>query len=196
MWCECIMKKTILILTGGKSRRMGENKAFLTYNGNSFIENRLQEFRAYEERIIVTNDVEAYKFDNILTIKDIYEDKGPLCGIYTGLEKATNEVCGVVAVDSPFITSECMDYLIEKACHYDAVVPSLEGRLYPLCAAYNKSALATIREAILADERKVQKVLESLDVKKIEEEELKRFGEPQKLLRNINTPVDYLKIIT
>lgn len=185
------MMKTAIILAGGKSRRMGKNKAFLKVDGQSFIKVLLEKIMTFDERLIVANDVELYKFTEATTIKDIYPDKGPLCGLYTGLQAMKGHRSLVVTVDTPLLTEALLDYLWSLGDNVDCVIPVVDGRRQPLCAVYNKSALPVIEEAVKRDERRVQSVLDQLKVREVTEEELQVFGDPKLLLSNINTPEEY-----
>lgn len=187
------MKRTLIILAGGQSRRMGENKAFLKVNSETFIEATLKKFDCYDERIIVANDPELYQFEGVKTLKDIYPDMGPVCGLYTGIKAASNETCVVLTVDTPFISLELMTYLASLAASVDAVIPRINGRQQPLCAIYNKSSLPVLKKALERDERKVGKVLELMTIKSVSEEALKHLGDLEYLFENINTPEEYIK---
>ncbi len=187
------MKKnrTLIILAGGQSRRMGENKAFLKVGSETFIESLLKKFEVYGERIIVANDPLLYQFTGVRTVKDIYPDMGPVCGLYTGINESSHEKCVVLTVDTPFISVELMEHLSSMGDEVDAVIPVINGRHHPLCAIYNKSAAKTLKNALEKDERKVRKVLEALTVKNVSEIELNQFGDVEKLFQNINTPEEY-----
>lgn len=185
---------SLILLAGGKSSRMGENKAFLSYEGQSFIERILENFQQADERIIVANDVALYQYPGVKTLQDIYPNRGPLCGLYTGLKLAKNSTCLVVTVDSPFITYDLMMYLASLSEGVDAVVPKVDGFHHPLCAVYNKSALKRIECAVEEDIRKVGLLLKRLDIRVVGEEELEVFGTPSQFFRNINTQEEYLKV--
>lgn len=188
--------KTLIILAGGKSCRMGKNKAFLKYKGDPFIEVMLRKFVHYDERIIVANDVTLYQYPGVTTIQDIYPDRGPLCGLYTGLLKARNDCCVVITVDTPFLSSEVMDFLSSMSEGVDAVIPVTDGYPHTISAVYNRTALETIGKAVESGERKVRRVLDRLEVKHVGEDVMIQFGDPERLFRNINTPVDYQKAIS
>ena len=186
-----MMKKTAIILAGGQSRRMGQNKAFLTYKEKSFIEAILDKFVGFDERIIVANDVSLYQFEGVKTIQDIYPNKGPLCGLYTGLKEMSGKRAVVVTVDTPLLTNEVISYLYDYESDADCIIPVVDGRWQSLCAVYNKSALDIIEKAVEADERKVRLVLDRLSVDLIAEDLLKKYGDPKVLFSNVNTPEDY-----
>jgi len=189
-----MMKKTAIILAGGQSRRMGQNKAFLTYKEKSFIEAILDKFVGFDERIIVANDVSLYQFEGVKTIQDIYPNKGPLCGLYTGLKEMSGERAVVVTVDTPMLTLEVLEYLWTLAEDVDCIVPVVGGRHQSLCAVYNRSSLGVLKAAVEKDERKVRLVLDRLRMKEVPEEDLKNFGDVKTLFSNVNTPSDYEQI--
>lgn len=188
------MKNTAIILAGGKSRRMGQNKAFLTYKEKSFIEAMLDKFIGFNERIIVANSPSLYEFEGVKTIQDIYPSKGPLCGLYTGLKEMSGERAVVVTVDTPLLTKEVLSFIYDYESDADCIIPVVDGRWQSLCAVYNKSALDIIEKAVEADERKVRLVLDRLSVDLIAEESLIKYGDPRVLFSNVNTPEDYNKI--
>lgn len=189
-----MMNKTAIILAGGQSRRMGQNKAFLAYKEKSFIEEILDKFQGLDERIIVANTPSLYVFEGVKTIQDIYPNKGPLCGLYTGLKEMSGKRAVVVTVDTPLLTEALLSFLYNYESDADCIIPVVEGRWQSLCAVYNKSALNRIEEAVKADERKVRLVLDRLSVELITEETLTRYGNPKVLFSNVNTPEDYGKI--
>lgn len=189
MWS--IMRKTLIVLAGGRSRRMGENKAFLKYNDKTFIEATLKKFEKYDERIIVTNEPSLYKYKGVKTVQDIYPDMGPVCGIYTGLLESSNSRCVVVTVDTPFLTLEMMDYLWSIGENVDAVIPTVRGRCHPLCGIYNKSAMNALKKAIDINQRRIIDVHEEMKIREVRDEELIRFGNLAKLFYNVNTPDDF-----
>ncbi len=173
---------------------MGQNKAFLTVNSRSFIEEMLEKFKGYDERIIVANDVSLYQFQDVLTLQDIYPNRGPLCGLYTAMKHMTGKRAVVVTVDTPLLTRPLLDYLWSLAEGVDCVIPVVDGRHQSLCAVYNVSALPLVEEAVERDERKVRVLLDRLNIKEITESELSQFGDVSVLFSNVNTPDDYKKI--
>lgn len=184
-------EKTLILLAGGKSRRMGTDKALLTHMGKTFMATIMDNFQAYDNRMIVTNDKNKHRYEGALSIEDLYEDMGPLCGIYTGLSQSKTEKNGVVTVDAPFLPSALMDYMMAISDGVDVVVPKLDGRLYPLCAVYKKSIAGTLEEAMARDQRRVQDVIGGLKVRFVPKEELQAFGDPYRMLLNINTRTAY-----
>lgn len=188
------MKRTVIILAGGKSSRMGENKAFLKIENTSFIESILNKFEDYDQRIIVADDTSLYQYPEVDTLTDIYPNCGPLCGLYTGLMHSRNERNIVVTVDAPFLNEALLSYLTDQLDIYDVVVPVVDGGQHPLCSAYSKNALTVIGSAVEAGVRKVKRVYDDLRVLEVFEDDLKRFGDLKLFFKNINTPEDYLSI--
>jgi molybdopterin-guanine dinucleotide biosynthesis protein A len=170
---------------------MGQNKAFLDYGHQSFIEALLEKFETYEERIIVANDVSLYNFENVTTIQDIYPNRGPLCGLYTGLKHMKGQRALVITVDTPLLTKDLLDYLYQYPIQGECLVPIVDGRWQSLCAVYKKSVLPSLKASVESGEKKVRVFLEKVRVETLEEEAFKAFGDPKKLFSNINTPEDY-----
>lgn len=193
--------KTI-ILAGGKSSRMGQNKALLPIGGKSIIKRIVEEFTAIsEEIIIIANIPEIYDELNLSIYPDVQEFRGdgPLAGIYTGIKAADEKFCLFIACDMPFVSPKIGEFLIEelKNSGADAVIPSHEGRVHPLFGAYHKRIQPIIKENLLNGKRKMTHLLEKVNVKIVE-----KLDTPDGLqdeweycMWNMNTMEDYQKAI-
>jgi len=115
---------------------------------------------------------------------------GPLAGMEAGLAAATNRLIFVAAGDMPFLHGNLVGYLLERLDNRDmcAVVPLHQGRIHPLCAAYDREILPRLRATLDEGTRAVHRLLEVLDRVEYVGEELLRFGDPDLLLMNVNSP--------
>jgi molybdenum cofactor guanylyltransferase len=118
--------------------------------------------------------------------------QGPLAGLEAGLAAARNPLVFVAAGDMPFLTEDLVGYLLERLerSGADAAVPRYGGRSHPLCAAYDRGLLPRAGHALDGGVRAVRAFLEGLDEVEYVGEELRRFGDPDLLLMNVNTPDD------
>jgi len=117
---------------------------------------------------------------------------GPLAGVEAGLAAATNRLTFVAAADMPFLREDLVGYLLEhlRARDVRAVVPHHGGRIHPLCAAYDREVLPLVSAALDEGVRAVHEFLEGMDEVEYVGEELRRFGDPDLLLMNVNSPGD------
>ena len=104
---------TGIILSGGKSSRMGENKSLLKLGPKTVIEHVVELMQSiFSEVILITNTPEEYHFLNIPMYADIYKYKGPIAGIHSGLTHSNTETNFIVSCDIPLLTSEIIEYVI------------------------------------------------------------------------------------
>lgn len=190
------MKTSAIILAGGKSSRMGTNKALLPMDGKTNIElikDQLTPF--FSDIIVVTNHFEAYEFLKVPMVKDEYIGKGPLAGIHTGLKHSKTETNFFVACDMPFVSGELAKHLIELCDNYEAVVPRINGTLHPLFSVFKKSVLPMVEQCLQEDRLKIRDLLEELQVLYVNEGELEGVlvGNIEKVFYNMNYPLDYEK---
>lgn len=140
-----------LILAGGKSSRMkGNNKAFLSFNNKSFIENIIYALEDVKDIYISVDDKNKYKDLNYPLIEDEYKDIGPMGGMYSAFKKIHSEFVIVVACDMPKINKEFIEFLKENVREDDSciVLKDSNNKLYPLGAVYNRNILFVIEEMI------------------------------------------------
>jgi molybdenum cofactor guanylyltransferase len=188
------MKAGAIILSGGKSSRMGSNKALLKLNEKTNIERIRDELsQCVDDIILVTNEPESYRFLHIKTVPDHYQEMGPLAGIHAGLMAAVKEINIIVACDMPFISEKLAAILIEMLGEYDAVVPVINGRRHPLFAVYKKSAITEIEKGLKNDRLSLKHLLNQLNVLFITEKDLPEFTTESlnQIFFNMNHPDEY-----
>lgn len=182
---------TGIILAGGKNSRMGVKKAFLNIGGTKIIDNIIYIFKKiFDEIIIVTNTPEDYEYCKVKLVSDIIPGKGPLGGIYTGLNAAKNEYCFVTACDMPFIDEILIQYIIGIS-GYDIVVPLVHGKYEPLFALYSKKCISVLRQQLKEEELSLKEIFKRCIVKEIKEEELCKTKSELISFTNVNTPEEF-----
>lgn len=187
---------TGVILSGGRNTRMGVNKAFLEIGPLRMMDQTLDIFRRlFSEILIVTNEPLSYlEFDDAALVTDIYKDKGPLGGIYTGLFYAKNPLVFACPCDMPFLHEDFIAYMIRQAGKHDIVVPELSEGYQPLHAIYSRNCLPSIKRLLLMDKLKITGFYRDMRVLAIGEEQIRPFNPDGRLFSNLNTPGDVEKL--
>jgi molybdopterin-guanine dinucleotide biosynthesis protein A len=179
------------ILAGGRSSRMGKDKALLMLNGRPFVSHVatiLQE--VFDRVILVANDPSAYGFLGLETIGDIYQDCGPLGGIHSALVHAGSADIFVSACDTPFVTRELVRYIVDFDSNAPARIPSFKQQLHPLCGVYTQNCLPEILERLESRRLRVVDFVESIHAAVIPiSPDIPFYRED--LFVNFNTPEDY-----
>ncbi len=186
-----MIKKSAVILSGGKNTRMNYKvKAFLEFEGSTFIDRIFNAISDYEEKIISCNDIKKYKEfrDRASIVIDNFKDIGPIGGIYSSLKASGFSHSLIVAGDMPFLNKELLNYLGKYNFEEDALIPVVNGRIQPLCGIYRKDILKTIEEMIDNNNYKLKSLLEKIDTRYIDMDEVDNFS-------NINTVEEYDKLI-
>ena len=179
---------TGIILAGGKSSRMGTDKAFLIYNNKTFIEHVIEALKPSVSDIIISANTEVYSSLGYKVYNDSIPNCGPLGGIYTALSNSKSEKNIVISCDMPLVNAHLIKYLIEHAQEEQVNLLAHNGNVEPLCAIYNKSCLPILKTCLKNNFLKMKNVLRQLSIHKIEiKNEL--FYHPQ-LMSNINTPTE------
>jgi len=177
---------SLIILAGGKGRRMGTDKANLPIPGGPLIGRVLRQVEGmFDEVLISISRGQAVDAPGCRAVEDAAPGQGPLAGILAGLKAAKNEVCAVLACDIPDIDAGFLAGLITKAQGFDIVVPVLSGGLFePLFAVYGRSVIPEIETLVQAGDFSILTLFDRCRTRKVR---LKDSG----WLRNLNTPEDY-----
>lgn len=183
-----------VLLAGGESSRFGSDKALIPFAGMTLIEYIYHQLNSNFNRVIVVGSKADYSFLKEAEIReDIYQNSGPLAGIYTGLyfsDSRYNFVCGC---DMPFLSRKYFDFIKrERALNPEAeiIVPQFNGYLEPLAAVYQRSLLPVIRQEIQNNNLKLKSFYQQSRKKVIKEEILKSNFNLKKLFFNLNYPED------
>jgi molybdenum cofactor guanylyltransferase len=186
---------TGVILSGGKNRRMGENKAFLRVNGELLIDRTVRLFQAvFKEVIIVTSSPLDYLDQEANIVTDILPEKGPLGGIYTGLFYAREEYAFIAACDMPFLNRAFLEYMVRQTEGYDIIVPSLPEGFQPLHAIYARRCLPVIRGLLDRERLKITGFYPGHRLLTISPEVIHSFDPEGRMFINVNTPEELLNL--
>jgi len=186
---------TGIILAGGKSTRFGSDKSFMEINGQPLLKKQISVLKKKFRKIIIVSDNAGHKYKDTQTVKDIVPCCGPLGGIYSGLIMSPSFHNFVVACDMPNINLLLLEYMIKLKNGFDAVVPCLKNGCEPLFAIYSKKCIPVIEKMINDDNLRIKNFFNKIKLKKIKKKEIAKFGNPEVLFFNINTPTDYEKLL-
>ena len=134
---------TAVILSGGKSSRMGTNKSFLKIGDKTIIE-RLRDLlqSMFNDVILITNEPDDYKFLGLPIYEDIFRHRGPLAGIHSGLKHSKTNLNFIISCDLPFMTKEMINYLIDYKTDKLITVAKADGFIQQLAGKYSKECLS------------------------------------------------------
>jgi molybdopterin-guanine dinucleotide biosynthesis protein A len=197
-----------LILAGGRSARMGQDKAWLVFAGQPLLDRVARRvLPLVNELIISTNHPEL--FDALTSalpcpvhlVTDRYPDVGPLAGLHAGLSAATNDLVLTLAVDMPFVNVDLLRHIATLAEGYDAVVPLVpsprtkKAEPEPLHALYRRSCLPAIERHLAAGRHRLVSFLADVRVREVRPPEIARFDPGFRSFWNINTPEEWEQAI-
>ena len=184
---------TAFVLAGGKSTRMGTDKAFLRWQKGTLLDHVLDVVHQLTPHVCIVADRRRFAGYDAVLIEDIYPGRGPLGGIHAALSATATEWNVMLAVDLPLVSHPLLSYLVGRARESDATVtvPSAGGRLQPLCAVYRREFAEVARRSLEAGENKIDRLFARVRTQTIEEENLLRAGFSREAFRNVNTPEDF-----
>jgi molybdopterin-guanine dinucleotide biosynthesis protein A len=182
---------TGLLLAGGKSTRMGRDKAWLEFEGEPLAVRTLRVLRSIcDEVLVASGDGKRLADLGAPQVADAIGDAGPLAGIVAGLEAASHELVAVLAVDMPFASAEVFRLLAASWSGQDAVVPMTARGPEPLHAVYARSAALTLRAALERGTRSMHEALRAIKTKEVPEAEWRAADLSSRFALNVNRPGD------
>jgi molybdenum cofactor guanylyltransferase len=191
---ERTMQVTGVILAGGKSRRMGQDKAFLPFGPGLLIERVIEVVQQVTaEVILITNTPERHQHFGLPMFSDAIAEAGSLGGLYTGLVAAKTPYSLCLACDMPFVKATFLRLLCDTAAEADVVVPRNAGDFQPLCAVYSQVCREPIRHQIGAGRLKITGFFDQVRVRVIDGDLLARYDPYDIMFFNANTPEEYEK---
>ena len=183
---------TAFVLTGGRSSRMGSDKALLSLGGQTLLQRTLQVAGAVTDHVRIVGRMDRYAAYGDV-VEDIFRDCGPLGGIHAALHATRTDLNLILSVDMPLMSSDFLGWLVQRATTSDAmiVVPNAVGRLQPLCAIYRRGVAEPAEQALRAGDYKIDRLFSRVPTRVLHEQEIIASGFSPDTFRNINTPEEY-----
>ncbi|PKP12179.1 MAG: hypothetical protein CVU09_01415 [Bacteroidetes bacterium HGW-Bacteroidetes-4] len=176
---------TGIVMAGGKSSRMGTNKALLHFKGKRLIDRAVEIILPLVDKIIISSNQPLpdipYPF-----ITDAVESIGPLGGLQACLNSSTTEWNILIPCDTPFLSVSLYQQMLQHTTAVDAVIAKhVDGKIEPLIGLYNRCLIPLMEEQIARGDYKLINLLHRARIYYFETEELHQF-------RNMNYPGDLL----
>lgn len=181
------------ILVGGRSRRMGQDKAHLSLGPQTVLA-RIATELSTAGPVMLVGARQTYGDVSAPNVPDVHPEWGALGGIHAALAAATSSWALVVACDLPFVTRELFGRLISMiGDSTDAIVPiQFDGRPQPVCALYRREqCLPEIEKLIGAGEHTPRTLLANVRTRYVRPEEFKDLRDSENFFLNLNTPEDF-----
>ena len=155
-----------VILAGGLSSRMGEDKSMLSIDDQPLISIIADQLKpVFDEVVIGTNDIKKFNFLNLRIIQDIEKNKGPLMGILSCLKSSNSDINFITACDIPLMNLQFIKDMIHIAKDYDIVVPvSAKNKYETLFAVYNKRITGIVEDTIKSNKSRIIEIFDKLNV--------------------------------
>lgn len=182
---------TGIVLAGGMSTRMGQDKASLPWKGSDLLNTVLARLAPVcTELVVVSNVPRHIVLPNVKIVADKYIRCGPLAGMQAGIRAATCDYSFIAACDMPYLNTQAVAYIGSIAVGYDAAVPFIGDFFNPLHGVYRRTCLPYIERLLKQGRYSILNFYNQIKLRRINVEELKKFDTELKTLININTPED------
>ena len=170
---------------------MGCDKALLAWGGTDLLGHAVARLRAVAGDVrILCGPGPRYGDRGLPLALDLVSGAGPLAGVLTGLAAVPGRAGLFLAVDLPHVPVALLARLVARAEGWDAVVPVSPVGPEPLCAVYGPGCREPIRRRMAAGDFKMTGFWPEVRVLEVGPGELREFGDPGKMFRNLNTPTD------
>jgi molybdenum cofactor guanylyltransferase len=183
------------VLAGGKGKRLGMDKARLQIGNCSLLDQILSALRDIFPLILLVvqgggSPLESMEDTDVKVVADVISGKGPLVGIYTALQNSPAPYVFIMACDMPYPSRKLIRCMLSAAPGLDAVVPRRGEYIEPLFAVYSRDILDKARVCIEQGHLKIHDLIDKIDVRYLEEEEIAACDPGFRSFFNINTPED------
>ena len=187
-----IADATAVVLTGGKSSRMGRPKALLPFDDEPLIAHIVRDLKKmFAEAVIVAAPEQELPILPAVLVHDEVAYQGPVSGIYHGLKASTKEVCFVTSCDAPFLNLALVSHLLSQISDFDVVVPFWQERFQPLHAVYRTSVAPLLKDQLERGELRPIFLYDKVRTRKIHEDEIRGLDPEGLSFLNMNSPADY-----
>jgi molybdopterin-guanine dinucleotide biosynthesis protein A len=184
---------SVVILAGGKSRRLGKDKSQLVLGRQTLLARSITAMATLTDDVIVAAGKPAHlgKLGPARVVGDVIVGCGALSGLHAGLQAARHDYALVVACDMPFLNLRLLRYMAIIAPGYDAVVPLWRNEAEPLHAIYARTCLPAIESFLQRGGGRIVEFYSQVNVRYLEPDEIALFDPQGVSFLNVNTPQDW-----
>lgn len=185
-----LSKKIVgIVLSGGKSSRMGQEKGLLQFKEKPLIVYAIEAILPLSDQIVISTNTSQYDYLQFPIVKDEIQDCGPLGGIYSCMKAYKADYYLVISCDVPLVCTELYSDLINNINHHSAIIVCEQKRKHPLVGIYSKSSFPFIEKRIKNSDLKMMLLLEELNAKDFYLTDEQDYYH-EDLLKNTNTKLD------
>jgi molybdopterin-guanine dinucleotide biosynthesis protein A len=183
-----------VVLCGGRSVRMGVDKAAIDIGGMTLLERAVTRLRAVCDPVLIAPGDLDHRAGADLSVVDAMPDAGPLAGLVAALRLSPHHLLAVVAVDLPWLDPALLRLLAGRIGAHDAAVCETDRGVEPLHAVYARTALAAAEAALRGPDRSLGGLIDHIRALRVAEPEWRAAGISQRFTRNVNTPADLAEL--
>lgn len=179
------MRTAGFVLVGGRSSRMGRDKALLPWRNQTLVENIAAKVRDAAGSVALVGRLAFHKMSLLECFADLRPGLGPLSGVETALASGRGDLNVIVACDLPLLETDWLKLLIRTAQARQVmcvIARDTNGRTHPLCGVYHANCLATVRNALDNGQLKLMEITEELGAE---------YVELPASIWNVNTPEEW-----
>jgi len=190
---------TGIVIAGGRGTRFGRNKALIEINRKTLVELAIEKLNEVTDEVIIVTSAGQYESIAGTGIKDkiiidIIPGKAAMGGVYTGLVESNSFYSLFVACDMPLLNTRLLEYMMNLAPGYDAVIPRIGEYIEPLHAVYSKDCIPQIKKLIDDGELSLHALMRNINVKYIDMPEIDKYDPEHLSMFNINTVADLERV--
>ncbi len=186
-----------VVLAGGESRRLGQDKCMLLVEGQSLLDRTLGLLASLAGDLVVVSNDPRRTVDlpfPVRLVPDRQPGVGALMGLYSGLHAARHDRAVAVACDMPFLSLPLLRHMVSLSVDYDVVLPRLGDLVEPLHAVYGKGCLGPMERQLSRGRRRIVSFFDDVRVCYVEQAEVDRYDPRNLSFLNVNTPDDWQRV--
>jgi molybdopterin-guanine dinucleotide biosynthesis protein A len=180
------------VLAGGKSRRMGRDKAQIVWRDGTLLTDATDRLKSVTDRVFVVGEVQVDD-PKVKVVHDLVPGSGPMGGIHAALSTTETPWNLVLGVDLPLISTAFLRWMTEicrSENHKTVIVPRINDEFQPLCAAYHRDFLPICAAALARKQFSIHDLYRITATRIMEEDQIRAAGFAPESFLNVNTPED------
>jgi molybdenum cofactor guanylyltransferase len=190
------MSLTAIILCGGRSSRMGHDKASLPIDGDTFLGRAIRVAREVAADVIVVGRPSQHTPDGVRAVHDPVAGLGPLAGLAAGLAASHTDLNVVIACDMPLIRPAVLRRLVDAIGDHDACVAVAGGHASVLCGVYRSRVAPMAKQLLDEGERRVTRLVERVNTQRVDAALLRDIDPDLETFFSCDTPEAYAQLRT